>query len=333
MRNKVRAFIAAQISPTESQAEWKPPVSLEWMPAGERHIYPMTGADDGITVVSDENDAAKLDAQLQEMLKKAEAGEASRPYIDFDHTGAAAAAIPVRFFWDDGIRLEVQWTGDGEDALRRRSYSYFSPEFHPGEDGHPQFLPQVGSIGSLVNTPAFQDIERLAAMQKPAEEKTPRKNQGVTMSDVLKVLVEANYLPSAKIEDAEAATIVRAAFDTEKKRMANLEAKVTETETKLQAAMGEIEKRDKAEAEAAVDAAVKEEKFADKPEVKAALVRAYLNDKEGTKNVLASTKPAKVQAGHPTGDLPKHKNAGSELTGLERVTASFAAKYPGKNRN
>src|SRR6187399_831899 len=113
----------------QTGTEWSLPKSLKWAPAGRHEIHATVGDSPWQGYVdAREEDAARLDAQLQALLTRAESGQISRPYIDFDHRPGPAAAIPLRFFWDEGIRLEVEWTSDGEAALRGRSYSYFSPE-------------------------------------------------------------------------------------------------------------------------------------------------------------------------------------------------------------
>ena len=160
MKNLIRAFSTAQIAPDAS----KLPDSIEWMPAGRHSIC--CSKDDApaeIEVNVDEELVSVLNEQLQAARALADAGKASRPYIDFDHAGGEAAAIPTEFFWADGIRLRVEWTAAGAAAVSGRVYSYFSPEFFADKYGKVTAIPAVGPIGALVNTPAFQEIERIAA--------------------------------------------------------------------------------------------------------------------------------------------------------------------------
>lgn len=160
MKNRIRAFSTAQIAPDAS----KLPDSIEWMPAGRHSIC--CSKDDApaeIEVNVDEELVSVLNEQLQAARALADAGKASRPYIDFDHAGGEAAAIPTEFFWADGIRLRVEWTAAGAAAVSGRVYSYFSPEFFADKSGKVTAIPAVGPIGALVNTPAFQEIERIAA--------------------------------------------------------------------------------------------------------------------------------------------------------------------------
>ncbi len=104
--------------------------------------------------------ASRLQADLQKLLQ----GNV-RPFIDFDHAGGQAAAIPRRFSWQEGqgVMLALDWTSAGESAIAGRNYSYFSPCFLVDETGDPTALPSTGAIGSLVNNPAFRNIARIAA--------------------------------------------------------------------------------------------------------------------------------------------------------------------------
>jgi len=225
--------------------------------------------------------------QLQEQLAKSALGERSRPYVDFDHSGGEAAAIPVRFFWSDGIRLAVDWTSAGASALRGRTYSYFSPEFHIGETGHPSALPEVGSIGSLVNTPAFQSIEKLSAASAAS---TKTKN-GATMEKLMNALVEAKLIPSTKLDDAEAAGLVAAALKANAETIAAKDQRIVELEGKIQAAQ-------QAEAETLVASAVRAGKVKDEPAIRGHWVSAILKDKVAASAMLEGIE-AKAKAAKP----------------------------------
>jgi hypothetical protein len=314
---KVRAFYAAPLTQQTSTSEWQPPQSLQWMPAGRHAIFPSNSEGKEIEVESSPEDAARLDAQLQEMLRRANAGEQSRPFIDFDHQGGAAAAIPKRIFWDDGIRMEVEWTGNGAASLRDRVYSYFSPEWYHGEDGHPQALPEVGPIGALVNTPAFQEIERLAAKKETTEGSTS-STKGNRMEQLLAILAGAKAIPSVKIDDTEAAVLTKAHLDGLARRVTELEAERDGLGEKLKASQGEIANRDKAEAESAVEVAIKAGRFEDKPEIRATLVKAYLGDRDGTKALLESAKATKKAAGATA------LEDGDDSTNPKHIAAEFA---------
>jgi phage I-like protein len=138
----------------------QPSAVIQYMPAGRTTINPsVNGQAKELTVNVTEKTAAALQLDLQKLLR-----QNVRPYVDFDHVGGAAAAIPKRFYWtDEGVMLELDWTNAGRTAVSGRDYSYFSPTFFVSEAGDPSGLPQSGAIGSLVNNPAFRSIRRIAA--------------------------------------------------------------------------------------------------------------------------------------------------------------------------
>jgi Mu-like prophage I protein len=139
------------------------PAAIQYMPAGKATITPnVNGSPKEITVTATPRTAAALQADLSRLLNAN-----VRPFVDFDHAGGAAAAIPKRFFWKEGegVMLELDWTNSGKAAVSGRDYSYFSPTFLLNESGDPAGLPPSGAIGSLVNNPAFRSIKRIAALQ------------------------------------------------------------------------------------------------------------------------------------------------------------------------
>jgi phage I-like protein len=86
-------------------------------------------------------------------------------FIGFEHAGGRAAALPKRFFWkeNDGVWLELDWTGAGKTAIEGKDYAHFSATFMLDKDGDVINLPASGAIGSLVNDPAFRSGKRLTA--------------------------------------------------------------------------------------------------------------------------------------------------------------------------
>jgi hypothetical protein len=132
-----------------------------YMPAGRSTIEAkVSGEPKEIEVNVTAQTAELLQADLEKLLARH-----VRPYIDFDHQGGAAAAIPKRFRWVParGVFLELEWTRSGKTSFEGRDYSYFSPTFQIGLDRHPSGLPDNGAIGALVNNPAFRDMQRIAA--------------------------------------------------------------------------------------------------------------------------------------------------------------------------
>ena len=214
MKNLIRAFSTAQIAPDAS----KLPDSIEWMPAGRHSIC--CSKDDApaeIEVNVDEELVSVLNEQLQAARALADAGKASRPYIDFDHAGGEAAAIPTEFFWADGIRLRVEWTAAGAAAVSGRVYSYFSPEFFADKSGKVMGIPTVGPIGALVNTPAFQQIERIAASltaeeNMPAIAKALGLPETATEAEILAKIAELTGAASTANDSKDELTAAKAAL-------------------------------------------------------------------------------------------------------------------------
>ena len=214
MKNLIRAFSTAQIAPDASNL----PDSIEWMPAGRHSIC--CSKDDApaeIEVNVDEELVSVLNEQLQAARALADAGKASRPYIDFDHAGGEAAAIPTEFFWADGIRLRVEWTAAGAAAVSGRVYSYFSPEFFADKSGKVMGIPTVGPIGALVNTPAFQQIERIAASltaeeNMPAIAKALGLPETATEAEILAKIAELTGAASTANDSKDELTAAKAAL-------------------------------------------------------------------------------------------------------------------------
>jgi hypothetical protein len=291
MRLTIRTISQTTLTPANNQvaADWKLPTSLEWAPAGRSLINATKGnsAWTGI-VITEPRDADRLNTHLQQLLAEAKTGARSRPYVDFDHDGGQAAAIPLRFYWENGIRLEVEWTSAGRDALAGRTYSYFSPEFLLGDDDHPESLPVPGSIGSLVNTPAFQRIERLAAAnQKPTTH----------MPKLIDSLVAAGLVPDG---------VTGAAKD--RTENAALKAKLGEMERREK----EAEEKRKEEIEAEVDEAIKAGRC--DPETRDIVVQAIMVDGEkGRKLIIrAERKSAAVRGEKPVTASIGHGNVTEE---------------------
>lgn len=331
---RVQHYIKALLSaPTDvaNVAEWPLPSSLEWMPSGQHVVNAaLDGKPAEIKCECTEADAQRLNSQLQEQLSLAADGKASRPFIDFDHEGKEAAAIPVEFFWQDGIRLKVEWTAEGSEALRGRVYSYFSPEFILGDDGHPSELPEVGPIGALVNTPAFQDIERLAAARSKPEGKASNHKE-TSMEKLMAALAEAKLIPSAKLDDETATASIKANLakcaEDQKAQVDEKDKMIAELTAKVSALEATAAEAAKAAANAMVDEAVKCGRIKDDATLKAKWVESILRDRDGAKSMLDAIETPKASFGHQfTKTDEKSKDGKPALTGIDRVTAAFAAK-------
>lgn len=139
----------------------KAPDAILWMPKGEHVISaskngkPYRGKV-AVTAAAVPKLQADLEAKLARNVK---------PVIYYDHKRGPVAYQPVRFEWDDdkGIVLCGSWTRGGKLAVEGGDYGYFSPAFLLSKTGEVAGLPKDIEVGSLVNDPAFEEIERIAA--------------------------------------------------------------------------------------------------------------------------------------------------------------------------
>ncbi len=305
--HRFRAFSTASIAPSPDAL----PDSIEWMPAG-RHLVYCTRDDEPaeVEIEATDADAAKLNEQLQAARKLADEGKASRPFIDFDHEGGEAAAIPVEFFWQDGIRVRVEWTKAGAEAVQGRVYSYFSPEFFADKSGRVTAIPEVGPIGALVNTPAFQRIERLAANLS-----TP--NSEHKMQEIAKALGLPETATEAEIlaKIAELTGAASTANDS-KDELTAAKAALAELETKLAASI-------KAAALAEVE---RHAAMYEVPEsVRPVIADAIAKDADAGRKILAGFQAKKHTPGSPPLKASQ-ENKGDQLTGRARASAALMAK-------
>lgn len=297
--------------------------TIEYAPDGLHRITPrVDGVGRQLTLAINADIANKLNQDLQARIKAAEKGDASRPFIDFDHQGGRAAGIPKRIYWDDGIRMELEWTRAGKEAIQEREYSYFSPELMLNmKDETIAGLPQVGSIGSLVNAPAFQKIERLAAASSnPQPQPTPKMDE---LKEALAKLAAAEAKLATSEQEVATLTAsleqVTAERDEVKGKFEKLEAShadLTESANKLQEKADEARK---AKITAAVEAkAIPEDN-------REAIVNACIAAEDDGESILAA-----FSAPQPGGHKPLDKNANKKVddkkvkqTGLARLAAGI----------
>lgn len=143
------------------------------MPAGRSVICASVNGKPGRReVVVDAATAERLQADLEEKLAAFAAHAKPRPCGLFDHKSGAASLIPQRFSWDEerGVLLEAVWTNAGRAAVEGRDYSYWSPSFRLNADGSVVGLQAGVEVGSLVNDPAFERIELVAAGRQEVDE-------------------------------------------------------------------------------------------------------------------------------------------------------------------
>jgi hypothetical protein len=138
------------------------PNEIMYMPQGRTVLTPsINGQAKTISVKVTRATADLLQGDLENLLK-----QNVPPIICFDHAEKRVAAIPKRFTWKEGqgVFLEVDWTASGQAAVAGHDYGWLSPTFMMSGDGEPAGLPKSGgSIASLTNRPAFQQIRRISA--------------------------------------------------------------------------------------------------------------------------------------------------------------------------
>lgn len=146
----------------------KAPEAVPYMPAG-RHLITATVNGEPRTreVIVDRAACERLQRDLEEFIRASDAGERARPMLMFDHQAGAAAAKPLGFEWDEerGVLLRVEWTQAGRAAVEGGNYAYISPAFQRDRmTGSVAGLSRSTiEVGSLVNDPAFQRTECIAA--------------------------------------------------------------------------------------------------------------------------------------------------------------------------
>jgi hypothetical protein len=139
------------------------PDSIMYFPEGTHTIQAKkNGKPAVVTVKVDASVLASFQSGLSDRIDR----KGARPILDFDHLGKGkASALPKAFRYEPGVGLflDVEWTSAGRTAIEGKEYSYFSPDFLLGADGTPTGIPMRGPVGSLVNDPAFETIQRIAA--------------------------------------------------------------------------------------------------------------------------------------------------------------------------
>ena len=153
----------------------KAPAAFQFMPPGESVICATVNGKPGRRrVFVDKSSAERLQKDLEGKVAAAQAGDKARPCGLFDHKSGPASFIPTRFYWDDerGVMCECEWTDAGKRAVEGRNYTYFSPCFRLAKDGRVMGLQDGVEVGSMVNNPAFEAIEPIAASKadEPADD-------------------------------------------------------------------------------------------------------------------------------------------------------------------
>lgn len=243
----ITAAVAAAIEPGADNNTL--PEEIQWMPPGKFTIHASKGGKPWTGSVTVNEAGAKRVAQAFEALKAA----GRRPYIDFNHDGAAAAGYVTAVKWggDDkkkgGIRCTIQWSEQGAAAVKGRGYGFFSPTFSVTNAG------EVGgtftNMGGLVNEPAFQEITPVTG-----------KNESENMDKIIAALIAAGIITAASATEDEAVAAVQAHATGHNA----LKAKITALEADNAAKDQKIKAAEQKRAEGLVATAVKEGKIAAK---------------------------------------------------------------------
>jgi hypothetical protein len=333
-RHVESAFVnALDLKPHDIGTDQELPTSIMFMPAGDSTITPsVNGEAKQISVNVSQRTAHLLQGELDSLLL-----ENVRPYIDFNHEGRTAAAIPKKFVWkDEGVMLEVDWTNSGKSAVGGRDYSYFSPAFLLNDNGEPVGLPKSGAIGSLVNNPAFRTIKRIAANN--GAEGTEEIGDNIMTEEEISAL--RTELETVRAENKE----LKAKLDAQKveSNQSEIEALKAENKTLKESAEAlKVEAANK-DADQLIEAAIRDHKIGPKDEtVKASIKKYILSDIEGGKSFIESlpVNPAfgtvvKITAASKDvgkAPLSKDTNASNSNSGklCEAKVAEVQSRFPG----
>jgi phage I-like protein len=180
------------------------PRDIQWMPPGKCQIVALkNGKPADVTTCTTPATAQRLNFQLQAYRAKAERGVEDRPFIDFNHEDAAAAAHPIEFYWagDDpktgGIRCKLEWTKPGAEAISGRAFRRFSPSFSVDDSGNVTVVSL--NMGGLVNKAAYKGIEPIWAMG--SDEITDPPDEVVVWGKPAAVTLRPSELVTAALYD------------------------------------------------------------------------------------------------------------------------------------
>jgi phage I-like protein len=273
---------SALVSAASIDLEGETPPEIIYMPGpGDWHINPVVnGKSKKVAVKVNSEVAATLQRDLSKRL-----ADQIRPYAGFDHRPGSASFIPKEFKWDQerGVILEVDWTKPGEDAVKGRGHSYFSPTFLLSDNGEVAGLPDTGEIGSLTNNPAFRVGKMKIAAS--ADDDEGEQSKMVKLTDKL---VELEVITAEQAADADEEFLVRAVTGLHE-ALATVQAanaRLVSENTALAAKAIEVQK---AEATTIVQAAIAEGKIGAKDKTSIEFWTGQLvSSPETAKKVIAS---------------------------------------------
>lgn len=196
-----RALLAASMPGIAMNGD-QMPADIQWMPPGRQKITclnPNTGKPVDLEIDVSETGARVVAAQLQHLRAKAAEGVGDLPFIDFNHEDGAAAGHPTDAFWGGtdpktgGIRMKMDWSKPGQEALIGKAFRRFSPEFLADPNTKALAGLRGVNVGGLVNKAAFQTIQEfwsrnggdLVPTQQTKEEDTMTEAQAKQLADVV----------------------------------------------------------------------------------------------------------------------------------------------------
>jgi phage I-like protein len=321
----IQSGFSAEISAVES--------SIVYLPEGVHEISAtVDGKPQKRKVTVDERILAGFSEDL-----KARQSRNVRPFGGFDHKEGPASFIPLEFRYErgTGLILDVEWTAAGRAAIDGKDYSYFSPTFSlaKGKD-IPVGLLKRGEVGSLVNEPAFEEIERIAASH----------NETMDIHHLIELgLVEAGQDPATALEAAKAslATLRETASTVEsvqasanaateevnaaKVELETVKAANVELTTELETLKAANKQAVEAAADKAIEEAVQAGRIPAQDEETKAFWRESILAKPDSAKILAALpgkdalKGETILAGRKTPDDDKPK-------GMDAVQAAFKSE-------
>lgn len=324
------------------------PKALLWAPKGEHTIKCSLNGKPGSCAVSVTADCvprlnADLDAKLNNNVK---------PVGLYDHEMGAASYRPARFVWDEekGVVLELEgWTERGRKDVEGGNYAYHSPRFRrdKGTGEVLGLLPDSIEVGSLVNDPAFDDIERIAAsrtdgavahfediadedergdnvnLDKPTEGIEEQKNNTTNRDMDITKLVALGIITEeeAKAENAEVVALERIKALQDKGKASSDELEAAKKDLgKCQEEVAASKKKAEDLANQAVEDAVAAGKIAPKDEATKDFWRRSL-----TEDFVAANRQLNALAKNPAfDDVSANKNNGEKK---EAVSGSAALRH------
>ena len=304
--------------------------TIVYLPEGEHEISAtVNGKPARRKVLVSEKVSAAFDRDL-----KARQSANVRPFGGFDHKSGPASLIPQAFRYESGLGLvlDVEWTEAGRKAIEGKDYSYFSPTFLLDKQGNPIGLPKRGEIGSLVNDPAFEEIQRIAASFNP---------DTIMIEHLIELgLVEAGHDPETAIESAKqalatlresasTAETVKASADESASKITDLEKEVTDLKTERDELKSQVEAKRARTAEDAVAEAVQAGRIpAQDEETKAFWLDQIKANPAAVKALAAIPANEALKAELIAG---KRAEEPEPLKGLELAQAAFKAELEALN--